>query len=60
MLLGYFNFFFFKDFFIYFWLCWVLVAACRLSVVVVSGGYCLAVVYGLLIVVTSLLEEHGL
>ena len=26
-------------FFIYFWLCWVFVAACGLSLVVASGGY---------------------
>ena len=25
--------------FIYFWLCWVFVAACSLSLVVASGGY---------------------
>ena len=31
--------FFFKYLFIYFWLCWVFVAASRLSLVVVSAGY---------------------
>ena len=33
---------FFKNFvylFIYFWLCWVFVAACRLSLVAASGGH---------------------
>ena len=37
-----------------FWLCWVFVAACRLSVVVVSGGYSLAVLCGLLTVLLLL------
>ena len=37
-------------FFIYFWLCWVFVAACELSLVVVRG---------LLIVVASLVVEQG-
>ena len=32
-------FFFFKFLFIYFWLCWVFVAARGLSLVVESGGY---------------------
>ena len=35
------------------------VAACGLSVVVVSGGYSLVVVQGLLIAVTSLVAETG-
>ena len=30
---------FFLSFFFFFWLCWVFVAAHRLSLVVVSGGY---------------------
>ena len=30
---------FFINLFIYFWLCWVFVAACRLSLVVASRGY---------------------
>ena len=30
---------FFINLFIYFWLCWVFVAACGLSLVVASGGY---------------------
>ena len=35
--------------FIYFWLCWVFVAACGLSLVVASRGYSLVVVSRLLI-----------
>ena len=31
--------FFFLNLFIYFWLCWVFVAVCGLSLVAVSGGY---------------------
>ena len=47
--------------FIYlFWLCWVSVAAHRRSLVVVSGGYSLVAVCGLLIAVVSLVVEHGL
>ena len=53
--------FFFNLFilFIYFWLCWVFVAACGLSLGAVSGGYSVDVC-GLLIAVASLLAEHGL
>ena len=40
--------------------CWVFVAAHRLSVVVVSRGYSLAAVCALLIVLASLAEEHRL
>ena len=46
--------------FIYFWLCWVFVVARGLSLVVASGGYSFVVVHGLLIVVASLVVEHGL
>ena len=45
---------------IYFWLCWVFVAACWLSLVAVSGGYSLVAVCRLLVVGASLLVEHGL
>ena len=45
---------------IYFWLFWVFVAACRLSLVVVSGGYALIVERGLLVMVGSLAVEHRL
>ena len=41
------------------WLCWAFLAARGLSLVVVSGGYCLAV-HGLLIAVASLVAEHRL
>ena len=47
-------------FLIYFQLCWVSDAAHGLSLVVVSRGYSLAVVHGLLIVVASLVAEHRL
>ena len=51
--------------FIYFWLCWVLVAVRGLSLAVASGGYSLLWCAGfslrcLLIVVASLVAEHGL
>ena len=51
--------FFKKLFNYYFWLCWVFVAAHRLSLVVASGGYSLAVLYRLL-AVASLVAELGL
>ena len=44
--------------FIYFWLHWVSIAALGLSLVVVSGG--LFAVHRLLIVLASLVVEHGL
>ena len=48
-------------FFIYlFWLCWVFVAARRLSLVAASWGLLFVAVRGLLIVVASLVAEHGL
>ena len=46
--------------FIYFWLCWVLVAPCGLSLVVASGGYSLVVAHRLLHVVASLFVKHRL
>ena len=52
--------FFLKRFIYLFGLCRVFVAALRLSVDAVSRGYSLAVVLGLLIVVASLVAEHGL
>ena len=45
--------------FVYFWLLWVFVAVQRLSLTVVSKGYSLAVVHGLLIAVLSLVAETG-
>ena len=44
----------------YFWLYWVFVAAHRLSLVAASGGYSPSAWHGLLIVVASLVAEHGL
>ena len=43
---------------IYFSVHWVLVAACRLSLVVASGGYSLVAEHGLLIATASLTAEH--
>ena len=44
----------------YFWLSWVFTAAHKLPLVAASGGYSLVTVHGLLIVVASLVAEHGL
>ena len=46
--------------FIYFRLCWVFVAAHRLSLVASSGGLLFVVVCRLLLAVASLVAEHGL
>ena len=46
--------------FIYFWLCWVFIAAHRLSLVVMSKDCSLVAVCRLLITVASLVAEHGL
>ena len=43
-----------------YWLCWVFVAVCGLSLVAVSRGYSLVALWGLLIEVASLVAEHGL
>ena len=43
----------------YFWLHWVFIAVCRLSVVVASRGYS-SLQCGLLTAVASLVAEHGL
>ena len=43
-----------------FWLCWVFVAAHRFSPVAESGGFSLVAACRLLIVVASLVVEHGL
>ena len=45
---------------LYFWLCWVFLAVCWLSLVAASRGYPLVAVYGLLIVVASLVVKHRL
>ena len=47
-------------FFLNFWLHWVFIAACRLSLVVVSRGSSLVVVCGLLFAGASPVAEHGL
>ena len=54
-------FFFLNKFhlFIYFWLCWLFVAAWVLSLGAESRGCSLVVVHGLLIMMASLVE-HGL
>ena len=41
-----------------FWLHWVFIAACGLSLVVASWGYSLAAVHGLLIVTASPVAEQ--
>ena len=46
--------------FIWFWLCWVFVAACGFSLFSASGGHSLAVVCRLLIALASLVEDRGL
>ena len=43
-----------------FWLCWVFIAVCRLSLVAVSWGHPAIVVPALLIEVASLVSEHRL
>ena len=43
-----------------FWPCWVFGAVCRHSLVVVSGGYSLIAVLGLLIAEASFAAEHCL
>ena len=52
--------FFFSILCIYFWLCWVSMAAHRLSLVVTISDYSLVAVLGLLIVVASLVVEREL
>ena len=45
---------FIQHLFIYLWLCWIFIAACRLPRVVASGGYSRVVVHGLLIAMALL------
>jgi len=45
---------------LYFWLCWVSVAACSFSLVAVSEGHSLVVLPRLLIAVGSLVAAHRL
>ena len=43
-----------------FWLPWVFIAACRLSLAAMGRAYSLVAMHGLLIAVASLVVEHGL
>ena len=54
----FFNFFNLKNF--YFWLCWVFVAACGISLVAGERGLLFIAVRRLLIAEASLVSEHGL
>ena len=45
---------------LYFWLYWVLIAAHRLSLAVVSRSYSLVVVHKFLLAVASLITDHEL
>ena len=45
---------------IFFWLCWVFVVACGLSLVLATGGYFLVLAFRLLLVMASLVVEHRL
>ena len=54
-----FSFSFF-NLFIYFWLCWVFVAACGFSLVAVSRGSSLVVVHGPLMLWFLLLQTQAL
>ena len=56
---GSYTLFFYYFLFIY-WLRWVFIAACGLSLVVANGGLLFIAVRGLLIAVASLVVEHGL
>ena len=47
-------------FFSLLWLCWVFIAAWVFSLVAASRGYSLVAVSRLLIVVASIIAEHGL
>ena len=49
-----------KDFLVYFWLLWVFIAVCGLSLVAASRGCSPVVGHRLLIVVASLVGEDGL
>ena len=49
---------YFLIYFLYFWLCWVFIAACGLSLVVASGGYSLVGVHGFPMVVDFPVVVH--
>ena len=57
MSLGYFFLIFI--YLLYFWLCWVFLAARGLPLVVASRGYSVVAEHGLLLAVTSLVAESG-
>ena len=46
--------------FIYFWLCWVSIAVCGLSLVTAIGGSSQVVVHGVLTAVATLVAEQRL
>ena len=50
----------FLIYFIYFWLCWVFIVARGLSLAAESGGLLFVAMRRLLVVVASLVVEHGL
>ena len=52
-------FFFFFNFHL-FWLCWVFIAGCWLSLIELNRGYSLIVVHRLSTVIASLVAEHRL
>ena len=54
------SIYYFLNYLFYFWLCWVFIAVHRLSPAVVSGGFSLVLVHGLLIVMASLVSKHRL
>ena len=45
--------------FIYLWPCWVLVAACGISLIATSCSYSLVMVHSLFIAVAALVAEHA-
>ena len=47
-------------YFIWFWPCWVVIAAWAFSLVAANRGYSLGAVHRCLVVVASLVAEHGL
>ena len=54
----------FQDFYFFifriFWLRWIVLAACRFTLVAASRGYSLTAVHGFLVSVVSLVVEHQL
>ena len=54
------DLFIFLNYLFYFWLHWVLIAACRLSLVVASRSYSLVVVHKFLLAVAPLIADYEL